>query len=265
MLSESETKYDPAQYHSLGTVEDADERVRHMKVKFRSFLREAHSLAVDNNVQASLGALLLHRHWDCPKDALMVETPCSSDAEALVTEAHSTSKLPAESLPSRYRVGSTGELIPLEYSTDEWVAHTHSHATIPESFGIGFRHLLESYDLEETIGLALLARFRITRSSSEEILLEENFDGKSVVSFKMPDPEDEAKLITTAWPIGMPLSLSGIAYCSPECTIYLNCRGYCRHWCQVYCIHNHSSCVHHHYNSQYYHEQNPRHENTGHS
>lgn len=152
----------PEIYNALPNVEDADEE-RHARTEFDSFLNDfveilGQAELHDAGLDEIAGPLLLHSHFTVSGDTAIVERPEVLDDGRPALVARLEAMTP-EAVAVRWKwQPEMARFYPLEYCTDPVAVSSANRLSQNADFLSAVGHLLESYDLQDLIGLAVLPR-----------------------------------------------------------------------------------------------------------
>lgn len=182
-------------YNALPNVEYADQE-RQSRVSFANFLDDFAQIVVEAGLAEIAGPFLLHRHFLVSGDIAVVERleVLGDGRPALVAQPRSMS---AEAVPVRWQWRSeTAQFHPLEYCTDPVAVSSARSLSQNADFLSTVGQLLESHELHDLIGLAVLTR-SLDLEEADSRYSERTFDGMSVVTVENSSSRPPG--IATAW------------------------------------------------------------------
>lgn len=232
MSSASLSNYETERYNALASVESSHRRRLEEEARFERLHSEACNLVRGTRLADDLGLFLLHRHWQCSDGNIMCESSGTwRDRAALITRSvHMT----GEEYPTRWMVAESGDVYALEFSDDPVARPAVAGMVQHLALICDLMRTLHDSGLGDIIGISVLRHDFLNGSEEGERLIEENFDGLSVVVVRKPTPDEEGVLIPTTWFLQTP------AGCKPACKCQPYSINECRHHTKV---HTYKVCV----------------------
>jgi hypothetical protein len=189
-------------YNALPPVEETQRRFLRLRDS-KSPLRRGLEIIERKGLSPTFGLFLLHRHFPCPRGAIMLEQPLQTKSGGwLYVTAPSplSDKLPAFA-PSRFMFVSRGRrtvLAPLEFSTDSVVVNSWQKAAYDGELLGDLASLLKAHKVQSLLGLTVVAR---EHEDATKILIEDTIiePPHSLVRWVLPEEFDPALTIPTIW------------------------------------------------------------------
>jgi hypothetical protein len=194
-------------YNALPSVEDAD-CARRETPGFDTFLNDFADMASRFGLGDAVGASLLHRHFWLTEGENVLESAAWIDGRRALVARVVGSPSPATSCS--WRVNSSGELVPLEYSDDAAVQRA---APLSAEFVTTYAKCLRAYGIADLVGLRFLHRDSLPLGAGEEYL-EETVGERSVTTAVTAAADSDT--VTTVWALDQTMG------CAPS----TGCRGW---------------------------------------
>ena len=184
-------------YNALPDVEDADEE-RKSRIMFDNFLDDFARIVVEAGLEKIAGPLLLHSHFAVSGDTVIVERldVLADGRPALVAYPQAVNP---EAVPVRWKwQPEIGQFHPLEYCTDPVAVSAARKLSQDAHFLRTVGRLLESYDLQDVIGLTVLDRSLELKEVGSGYF-ERSCDGMSITTVENSSSCSLTYAIATAW------------------------------------------------------------------
>jgi hypothetical protein len=211
----------PKEYNSLPGIMEADAAIKPFQGPLDQLVDQGSEVCSSTPFALGVtGAFLLHKHWEVQAGERMIERPGRhpSGRPALITSARRFPKTSTVA-PSRFKVDpQRRELVPLEFSSDEFVVQVwhalREHPTFLESVC----RLIGDSGLADQIGFAIFARAAVPVMEGEEVV-EENWSKKSVLSAQVLVENEQEVFVPTGWAF-VSASESDLMAASTQCIAY---------------------------------------------
>jgi hypothetical protein len=188
------------EYNELPGVADADAALRPLEAALGELIRRGSQACLATPFEhGSLGGFLLHKHCELDEGYSMVER-CGLDPSgrpALITSPRPSDEL-AATAPSRFKVDpERAALVAVEFSSDPLVVETWRCLNARPEVLDRLCEVISASGLADKVGLGILTR-RVP-IEEDEVLVEENCDGESLLSARALSAEQEEIVIQTGW------------------------------------------------------------------
>jgi hypothetical protein len=207
-------------YNSLPDLDTATRNLRSFTKSFDDFVASAVAALRNSGFpNGTLGAFLLHRHWELEPGMMMVERPrvLTSGKVGLITYQQNIREALASGVsPSRWAFDEvTSDFVSLEYSSDPEVRDVAELFRENDGLRANLVLAIQQQRLQSIIGLMVIPR-RSLRSHPSNDFVESNDDGISVVRLERLSAADKAKSIITGWTLSKSRrgSVFACCYCS---------------------------------------------------
>jgi hypothetical protein len=201
-------------YNGLGAVEDVDELVRNSK-DLDGFLRAFAEETVAAGLVGIAGVFLLHRHFLVTDESAMVEAPeVLTDGRRALISRRQTVPVGAEAVRWKWQ-SLSGEFCPLEFSKDGAARSGSLALSSQPQYLRGVGRLLEQYEMQELMGLTVVAR-ELQADGPDVGYLERNTSHESVVTLE-PGVGSLDDAISTTWAPIAPSDASPTMKCITVC------------------------------------------------
>jgi hypothetical protein len=222
-------------YNRLDDVDDAYARLLGRR-RHEIVINEALQIIREEEAQSFLGVLLLHRHFTAQAQTVFVErrvTPRVPEHEAvLVTAQEKLKEAPKRLGGHRFSLSKTGELEPLEFTTDPVaIAATRKLENATRLRERLAKHYQEA-GLLPRLGIGVFPRVPEMFDATKVFMEETRFDKKQSIVHALPRMiRVPGRLIPTLWTA----IDTGRGCCTQECLAYCHHpegplgRGYCGH------------------------------------
>lgn len=189
-----------SEYNELPDVLAADAALRPLEAELDELIRSGWQACQATPFEdGSLGGFLLHKHWELDDGYSVVER-CGLDPSgrpALITSPRPSDDLGATA-PSRFKVDpERTTLVPLEFSSDPLVVETWRCLKAQPDVLDRLCEIISASGLADKVGLGILTR-RVP-IDDDEVLVEENYGGESLLSARALSAEQEESVIQTGW------------------------------------------------------------------
>lgn len=192
------TEFSPSIYNMLSTPEDAYEKVQKSNT-FEQFLEEAKALAALYNIEEFMGIRLIHHHTVIKNNEIMVEGYEDFEgSRCLVTRPQMPT---ADATPASWIFDGNSYMV-FEYSYDSKVRQAFEIVKDLPNFFSEFALLLQKYNYQKLVAIAILDRECYRDYEGEYTFLETSYNQPTFASIVKPYKAEDAQAIqgiTTGW------------------------------------------------------------------
>lgn len=193
--------FDVNSFNDLMTVEEADRIVRDggENSLMRHFLGESASLFIRHGMESRFGVALLHKHYACAPEEVILETEEVMEGVAAIVTRPRAHADAATASPTVWRT-KDGRYQALAFSRDPTARRLYTQAAVEDEFLDEFAELARRHGVEDLFGLAVVERGLYARAGEGETPLEvTDMDARANVVTLRDRKEVAGSTIETSW------------------------------------------------------------------